>query len=130
MMKEHVRFQGGGFTVTPTMLRTPFKTYELDKIQFVAVQRGLLLFALIPAVGGILFVLRFFRYLYFFTEAVPLLLVCGAAIYAATQVGTLRVRSFALNDDEESNSFGLMRHLTGVRAAVEEVIAERKDKGA
>ena len=129
-MTETVLYQGGGFTVTPSMLRTPFKTYELGKIQFVGVQRGMLLFAAIPAVAGILFVMRFFRYLYFFTEVVPLLCICALALYAAAQVGTLKVRSFALNDDEESNSFGLMRHLTGVRAAVEKAIMARKDKDA
>lgn len=129
-MNRTVLYHGGGFTVTPSMLRTRFKSYDLDEIQFVAVQRGLLLFALVPAVAGILFVMRFFRYLYFFTEVVPLVVICAAAIYAATQVGTLRVRSFALNDEEESNSFGLMRDLVPVRAAVEKAIMARKGKGA
>lgn len=125
-MTDTILYQGGGFTVTPSMLRTPRKSYALRDIEFVAVQRGLLLFAGIPAVAGGLFVLRFFRYLYFFTEVIPLLLLCGGALYAAAQFGTLRVRSFALNDDEESNSFGMIRHLSGVRAAVEKAIMARK----
>lgn len=130
MMNKDVHYNGGGFTVTQSMLRTTRKTYDLDEIQFVSVQRGLLLFVLVPAVAGILFVMRFFHYLYFFTEVVPLVLVCAAAIYVASQVGTLRVRSFALNDEEESNSFGLMRDLVPVRAAVEKAIMARKGKGA
>lgn len=125
-MIDTILYQGGGFVVTPAMLRTPRKTYALRDIEFVAVQRGLLLFAGVPAVAVAFFVLRFFHYLYFFSEVVPLLLLCAGAVYAAAQVGTLRVRSFALNDNEESTSFGLMANLTGVRAAVETAIMSRK----
>lgn len=125
-MENTIHYQGGGFTVTRDLLRTPIKSYALRDIEFVAVQRSMLLFVAIPAAAGMLFVLRFFHYLYFFTEVIPLLCLCAGALYAAAQVGTLKVRSFALNDAEESTSFGLMRNLTGVRAAVEKAIMARK----
>ena len=125
-MTEPILYQGGGFVLTQSVLRTPYKTYALDNIEFVAVQRSILLFVSLPAVGGILFVLRFFRYLAFFSEVMPLMCLCAGALYAAAQVGTLKVRSFALNDGEESNSFGLMTHLSQVRSAVERAIMARK----
>lgn len=125
-MPEPILYQGGGYVVTRSMLRTPRKSYTLRDIQFVSVQRGLLLFAAPPAIAGILFVFRFFRYLYL-TESLPLLCVCACALYAAAQVGTLKVRSFALNDGEESNNFGLIRNLVGVRSAVETAIMDRND---
>ena len=43
-MSDRDYYRGGGFAVGERLLRTPRKTYRLDQIEYVSVQRPLLLF--------------------------------------------------------------------------------------
>ena len=123
-MSGAVLYAGGGFTVTERLLRTPRKSYAVDRIEFVAVERPLLLFAVPPALGLIGFAAVFRRYLYA-GEIATLLAVCAVAILAAMLVGTLKVHSVALKDSEVASSLGLVTRLRQVRDAVERAMALR-----
>lgn len=123
-MNEVVFFAGGGFEVTRRLLRTPRKTYGIGNIEFVAVERPLLLFMIPPALGLLGFAAVFRRYLYA-GEIVTLLTVCAAAITVAFLFGTLKVHSLALRDTEVASSLGLVTTLRQVRLAVEKAMALR-----
>ena len=62
-MTAPVLFEGGGFTVTSALLRTPRKSYRLDRIEYVSVERTFFLFAVLPAFALLGIALRFWRYL-------------------------------------------------------------------
>lgn len=123
-MNEAVFFAGGGFEVTGRLLRTPRKTYGISNIEFVAVERPLLLFVIPPALGLLGFAAVFRRYLYA-GEIVTLLAVCAAAIAVAFLFGSLKVHSLALRDTEVASSLGLVTTLRQVRLAVEKAMAFR-----
>lgn len=118
-------FRDGGFEVTDTLLRTPRKTYRLGQVEYVSVQRPLLLFAGVPAIGLIGLSVAFWRYFYPL-EALGIIGASVATIAIAFQFGTLRVHSLALRDDELSMSFGTIARLRRVRAAVERVMTARQ----
>ncbi len=126
-MSETVFYRGGGFEVSGNLLRTPRRTYSLDRIEYVSVTRPLLLFAGAPAAGVMGFSLAFHRYL-FASEIVLMLGASLAAITTGCLVGTLRVHSLALRDDEVAQSFGPITRLRLVRAAVEQAMARRVSK--
>lgn len=123
-MERPVFYSGGGFEVSETLLRTPRKTYALERIEYVSVQRPLAFFVGLPAAGLIGFTLGFWRYLSG-TEAALLIGGSALAIAGAFCVGTLRVHSMALRDDEVAMSFGLIGTLRAVRMAVEQAMAWR-----
>ena len=120
-MTGTVFFRGGGFEVSGNLLRTPRRTYTLDRIEYVSVTRPLLLFAGAPALGVVGFVVTFHRYL-FAGEIFTLLAASLAAFLIACLFGTLRVHSLALRDDEVAQSFGPVARLRRVRAAVEQAM--------
>lgn len=124
-MDENLIFRGGGFEVSDRLLRTPRKTYRIDQIEYVAVQRPLLFFLLPPALGLIGFAATFRRYLYT-GEIATLGAVCGVSAIVAVLFGTLRVHSLALRDEEVAMSFGLVSTLRQVRQAVETAMAGRE----
>ena len=126
-MSDDILFKGGGYLVTRTLLRTQRKTYALRQIEYVSVERAMLWFAGLPAAALILFGLRFFRYLGFF-ELLMLLGFSGLGIWLAAQIGTLRVHSFALQD-QDTSSYGLISHLRSVRNAVEQAMEARGTEG-
>lgn len=126
-MEGHVIFRGGGFEVNDRLLRTPRKTYRIDQIEYVAVQRPLLFFLLPPALGLIGFAATFARYLYP-GEIMTLVVVCGVSAVVASLFGTLRVHSLALRDEEVAMSFGLVSTLRQVRRAVETAMASQDRK--
>lgn len=126
-MGAPVFYQGGGFEVTDTLLRTPRKSYALGQIEYVSVQRPLLVFAGLPAVGVIGFCLTFWRYLHA-GEIAALAGASSLALLAAFLFGTLRVHSLALRDDEVAMSFGLVARLRDVRAAVERAMEARRNR--
>lgn len=127
-MNELVFFEGGGFTVTERLLRTPRKTFALAQVEYVSVQRPLLLFAGLPAAGLIGFALLFRRYL--LAEEIGVLVGMSAlAILAAFLFGTLRVHSLALRDQELGTSYGLIVRLRRVRGAIEQAMAYRAGRG-
>ncbi|MGE0279584.1 MAG: hypothetical protein AB7P20_03075 [Rhizobiaceae bacterium] len=117
-MSAAIFYHGGGFEVTDTLLRTPRKTYSLARIEYVSVTRPLLFFAGPPAIGAAGFALAFYRYLYA-GEIAALAVAATAALVAASLLGTLRVHSLALRDDEIAQSFGPIWRLRQVRRAVE-----------
>lgn len=123
-MDAPVFYSGGGFEVTDTLLRTPRKSYALGQIEYVSVQRPLLAFAGLPALGALGFCMAFWRYLHT-GEIVALFGVSALALLVALLVGTLRVHSLALRDDEVAMSIGLVARLREVRAAVERAMAAR-----
>jgi len=121
-MNDAIFFSGGGFTVTDRLLRTPRKTYSIHRIEYVSVERPLLLFALPPVIGLIGFAAIFHRYLYM-GEIITLIGVCMIAVTIAFFLGTLRVHSLALRDSEIASSLGLVTTLRKVRLAVEKAMA-------
>lgn len=123
-MNEPIFFEGGGFLVTDRLLKTPRKTYALGQIEYVSVQRPLLLFAGLPAIGGAAFAFAFWRYLFAF-EIGAILSISAAALLAAIVFGTLRVHSLAMRGDEVGLTFGFLHRLRQVRLAVEQAIASR-----
>lgn len=121
-------WRGGGFEVTDSLLRTPRKTYALGQVEYVEVQRPLLFFAGLPALGMIGLCASFWRYL-LVLEILSLLCVAAGAIAAALHFGTLKVHSLALRDDDVAMSFGPIVRLREVRAAVEQAMAARAGQG-
>lgn len=121
---ETIFFDGRGFKVSDRLLTTPRKTYAMGQIEFVSVERPLLFFVIPPALAVIGFAMIFVRYLYA-GEIVTLIAFCGFAIIAALTIGTLRVHSLALRDDEVAISFGPMSTLRQVRKGVEAAMTAR-----
>ncbi|MET3662870.1 hypothetical protein [Aquamicrobium ahrensii] len=121
-MNDATFFSGGGFIVTDRLLRTPRKTYSIHRIEYVSVERPLLLFVLPPMIGLIGFAIVFRRYLYA-SEIITLIGVCALAATIAFLFGTLRVHSLALRDSEVASSLGLITTLRHVRSAVEKAMA-------
>lgn len=121
-MNDAIFFSGGGFTVTDRLLRTPRKTYAINRIEYVSVERPLLLFLLPPVIGLVCFAVVFRRYLYA-GEIITLIFVCAIAATLAFLFGTLRVHSLALRDSEVASSLGLVTTLRDVRLAVEKAMA-------
>lgn len=121
-MNDATFFSGGGFTVTDRLLRTPRKTYSIHRIEYVSVERPLLLFLLPPVIGLIGFAVVFRRYLYM-SEILSLVGICIAAAIVAFLFGTLRIHSLALRDSEVASSLGLVTTLREVRHAVEKAMA-------
>lgn len=126
-MNDLTFFIGGGFTVTDRLLQTPRKTYAIHRIEYVSVERPLLLFALPPVIGLIGFAVLFRRYLYA-GEIIMLIAACAIAAIVAFLFGTLRVHSLALRDSEVASSLGLITTLREVRRAVEKAMAYAEHK--
>lgn len=119
-----VLYEGGGFRVTETLLVTPRKSYRLEKIEFVSVTRPLLLFLGGPSLGVLGFTVGFARYLNP-GEVVWSVTAAFAAIMVGALVGTLRVHSIALRDEEVSQTLGPVTRLRAVRRAVERAMVSR-----
>lgn len=123
-MNEPVFFQGGGFTVTDHLLKTPRRTYLLGRIEYVSVTRPLLIFAGGPALGLLGMTAAFRRYL-FAGEIATIVGVAVIILAFASLIGTLRVHSLALGGDEDTQTFGTVWRLRQVRAAVERAMQFR-----
>ena len=116
-------FSGSGFLVTQKILRTKRRTYDLKNVEYVSIHQPLLVILGVTAVGLILFTVSFFRYLYPW-EIVTLLAVSGVAVGLAAFVGSMKVHSIALRE-EQTPLFGDIRTLRKVKDAVEQVISDR-----
>jgi hypothetical protein len=123
-MNEPVFFHGHGFEVTARMLKTPRRTFLLDRIECVSVTRPLLLLIGAPAIALAGVVLAFRRYL-FAGEIAFSLIAVAAALSIAFSVGVLRVHSLALRGDAETQTFGAVWQLRTIRRAVEQAILFR-----
>lgn len=128
-MTAPVLFEGGGFTVTSALLRTPRKSYRLDRIEYVSVERTFFLFAVLPAFALLGIALRFWRYLLpgeaAFLIGLPLL-----ALAITWQVGTLQVHSLALRGEDDTKSIGWIPILRDVRAAIDHTMTSRHREGS
>jgi len=87
-MKTYLNDQN--WRVTERLVKTPKKTFSLDKIEAVSLKRTFFLLAAAPAVGGILLTLLWWRYLYL-GEIVFLLVASILALVISFQFGTLKV---------------------------------------
>lgn len=128
-MTAPVLFESGGFTVTATLLRTPRKTYRLDRVEYVSVERTFFVFAVLPAFALLGVALRFWRYL-LPGEASFLIGVPVLALAVTWQVGTLQVHSLALRGEDDTKSVGWFPHLRSVRKAVESMMTSRGRESA
>lgn len=127
-MEQRTYYQGGGFEVSSAFLRTPRKTFKIAQIEFVSVQRPLLAFAGLPALGTAGLAATFGRYLYF-SEILTLSALSVLTIAVASRFAILRVHSLALRDDEQAQTFGTVARLRAVRAAVEMAMNEHRTIG-
>ena len=116
-------FNGHGFLVTDKILRTKRRTYDLKNVEYVSVHQPLLVILGVIGVGLILFTFSFYRYLYGW-EIVTMLAVSIISVALATFVGSMKVHSIALRD-EQAPLFGNIRTLRKVKDAVEQVISDR-----
>ncbi len=123
-MSEDRLYQGGGYEVTHTFLRTPRASHDLTSIRSVALRRTVLLVALLPSVAVLGFVVMLHRYL---TASEIVTLTSGAigALIVSGLTGTLHVESVALRDGEIGTTHGLYFRLKRVRAAIERTMRER-----
>jgi len=117
-------YKGRGFSVTKGVLRTPRRAYDLKNIEFVSLHQPLLVILGATAIGLILFTVSFFRYLYGW-EIFTMITVSIISVILATGVGSLKVHSLALRE-EQSPLFGDIRTLRKVKEAVEQVISDRR----
>lgn len=111
--------------VTDRLVRTPKKTFSLDKVEAVSLKRTFFLLAAAPAIGGILLTLLWWRYLYF-GEILFLLIASILALAVSFQFGTLKVDALALKDDEGGTVYGRFAHLAVIRDAIELAMQERE----
>lgn len=114
----------GGFLVTDRIARTPKKSFAIERIEAVSLRRSLFLMTLVPALGSIALCALAWRYLYA-SEIAFILIAAGAALAGSWQVGTLKVETLALKDDEGGTVHGLYARLVPVRAAIEQALADR-----
>ncbi|MBN9304892.1 MAG: hypothetical protein BGO82_10720 [Devosia sp. 67-54] len=123
-MSGTIFFRGGGFEVTDRVLRTRRKTYRLAQIEYVSVERPLLIVVLPLAAAAFGLAAAFSRYLYP-GEIGALVAIGAAAALAGLSIGTLQVHSLALRDHEVATSLGPVRTLRQVRRAIEEAMSIR-----
>jgi hypothetical protein len=121
-MTPPIFFRGGGFEVTDKALRTNRKTYRLAQIEYVSVERPLLIVVFPLALGLFGVAVAFNRYLYA-TETATLIAVGVAGALVGLLFGALRVHSLALRDEDVATSLGLVTTLRKVRRAVEAAMA-------
>lgn len=111
--------------VTDRLVRTPKKSFSLDRVEAVSLKRTFFLFAAAPAIGGILLTILWWRYLYL-GEIAFLLIASTLALIISFQFGTLKVDALALKDDEGGTVYGRFAHLAIIRDAIELAMQERE----
>lgn len=122
-------FEQGEWLVTSELLRTPKKTFTLEKLEGVSLRRNLFLMMGAPAIGILLLTLLFLRYLYP-GEIAFLLCVSVFTLGISYNVGVFKVEALSLRDEEGGIVYGWFSHLNEVRAALEKAFEERgADKG-
>lgn len=111
--------------VTERLVRTPKKSFSLDKLEAISLKRTFFLFAAAPAIGGILLTLLWWRYLYI-GEIIFLLIASILALVVSFRFGTLKVDALSLKDDEGGTVYGHFAHLATIRDAIELAMQERE----
>lgn len=118
-------FERGGWRVTASLIRSPRRTFAIDKVEAVSLRRTLFLVCLIPAAGAILIAALFWHYL-FFHEIVFLLGVSGLALAISYQFGALTIETLALRDQEGGIVFGRFALLADARDAIEHALDDHR----
>ncbi|OXT02736.1 hypothetical protein B7H23_07640 [Notoacmeibacter marinus] len=121
-----VFYKGGGWEVTHRLVRTPKKSFDVGKIESVSLKRNLFLMCALPSLGLLGLGLSFWRYLYA-GEQVALIALPIVVLAVTWQVGTLKVDSLALRDDEGGTIYGRFSRLLQVRRAIEQAMDERRE---
>ncbi|MDD9911207.1 MAG: hypothetical protein OXR62_16185 [Ahrensia sp.] len=111
--------------VTDSIVRTPRKTFSLEKLEAVSLKRTFFLFAAGPAVGCIIITLLWWRYLYV-GEIATLLAASTIALITSFQFGALKVDALSLKDDEGGIVFGRFNQLARVRDAIEQAMQDSR----
>lgn len=111
--------------VTDSIVRTPRKTFSLDKLEAVSLKRTFFLFTVGPAVGCIIITLLWWKYLYV-AEIITLLTASIIALIASFQFGALKVDALSLKDDEGGTVFGRFNQLALVRDAIEQAMQDSR----
>ena len=117
-------FSGSGIRVTRDILRTKRRSYELKNIEYVSVHQPLLVIMGAIAVGLLLFTISFHRYLYT-GEIIATITASAVAVLLASKIGSLKVHSLALRDDQ-TPIFGNISTLHKVKEAIETAIELRR----
>lgn len=122
--KEVVYYDSGKVFVSDTTLRTPRKTFRLNRIEKLALRRDPLFFALPICIPLIVFGYGFFEYLYIYEM---LIIFCGSALilFLAYNVGILFVESKAVSEPALVSKLSTLRE---VRIAVEDAMEGRVDE--
>lgn len=117
-------YENDAWRVTDRIVRTPRKTFALEKIDGVSLKRSFFILAFAPAIGGVALTLLWWRYLY--VEEIGVALgVSIATLLLSFRFGTLKVEALSLNSDEDGIVFDRFSHLATIRDAIELAIQER-----
>jgi len=117
-------YDGGGWQVTNSLIRTPKKSFSLNRLEAVSLKRSFFLLASMPAIGGLVLTALWWRYL-FPGEIMLILSSSIAALIISFQFGTLKVDALSLKDDEGGTVYGRFARLAAVRDAIELAMQER-----
>lgn len=114
-------FEGKGWRVTDSLVRSPKRTFTIDRIEAVSLRRILFLVCTIPAAGAFLIVALFGQYL-FAHEIITLICIPGIALVISYQFGVLTVETLALRDQEGGVVYGWFSQLEKARSGIEEAL--------
>lgn len=120
-----VYYEGGGWQVSDSLVRTPKKTFSLERLEAVSLKRTFFLITFMPAFGGIMLSGLWWRYL-FISEIITTLSLSAIALYVSFQLGTLKVDAISLKDDEGGTVYGFFNRLSDVRDAIEQAMQDRE----
>lgn len=118
-----IYFNSDHWKVTDSLVRTPKKSFSLEKLDAVSLKRTFFLFVVAPATGSILITLFWWRYLYA-GEIAFILIAALTSLIFSFQFGTLKVDALSLKDDEGGTVYGRYSHLALVRDAIELAMQE------
>ncbi|MEM7669209.1 MAG: hypothetical protein AAF317_08660 [Pseudomonadota bacterium] len=123
-MSETVFFEGRQFRVTSRMLSTPRRSYRLHNLEAVRLKQPLLILSLAIGAGLLGTVVVFWRYLYAW-EVVTMGLGSVVAVGITARLGTLKVKSLAIGDQDGVvvGDIGVLRQ---VKIAVETALHDRR----
>lgn len=113
-----IYYSSRDWQVSDCLVRTPKKTFSLQKLDAVSLKRTFFLFTAGPAVGCILITLLWWRYLYP-SEILTMLTMSIGALIFSFQFGALKVDALSLKDDEGGIVYGRFNQLALVRDAIE-----------
>ncbi len=120
-------YDGGGWQVTDSLVRTPKKSFSLDRLEAVSLKRSFFLLAALPATGALTLTALWWRYLYAH-EIWVLILASLTALLVSFQFGTLKVDALSLKDDEGGTVYGRFTQLARVRDAIETAMRDRNSE--